>query len=366
MSATSSLVTRALPTRSVVSVERMRAVVYEKTGDSSVLQVVDRDVAEPGWGTVRVRLAAAGVNPTDWKFRTGLSGPAELPFPEVVPGQDGAGVVDAVGNGVTGLSVGDRVWLYLAQHERPTGTAQEYTVVPADRAVCLPDGASYDVGASLGVPAMTAHRALTVHEDGPDRLSPGALDGRTVLVTGGAGAVGHAAIQLARWAGATVVTTVSSKEKARLAEAAGAHHVVNYRDHDAAAEIRALAGDGVDLVVDVAVIQNAELVAQVLGPRGSVAVYANTGGTEVTLPVRGWMTLNARLQFVLVYTMGEKALRAAAEDVSAAAADQALEVGKDRGLPLIRFPLDQTAAAHDAVEQGAVGKVLIDIAPGLE
>jgi NADPH2:quinone reductase len=344
----------------------MRAVVYEKTGDSSVLQVVDRDVQEPNWGTVRVRLAAAGVNPTDWKFRAGLSGPAELPFPEVVPGQDGAGVVDAVGNGVTGLSIGDRVWLYLAQHQRPTGTAQEYTVVPADRAVRLPNVASYDVGASLGVPAMTAHRALTVHEAGPDRLSPGALDGRTVLVTGGAGAVGHAAIQLARWAGADVVTTVSSKEKERLAEAAGAHHVVNYRDDDAAVQIRSLVPDGVDLVVDVAVIQNAELVARVLAPRGSVAAYANTGGTEVTLPVRSWMALNARLQFVLVYTMGDKALQAAAEDVSAAAADRALEVGEDHGLPLIRFPLDQTAAAHDAVEQGAVGKVLIDIAPDLD
>jgi NADPH2:quinone reductase len=340
----------------------MRAVVYDKTGDSSVLQVVDREVADPTWGTVRVRLAVAGVNPTDWKNRAGLTGPAELPFDEVVPGQDGAGVVDAVGNGVSGLSVGDRVWLYLAQHQRPTGTAQEYAVVPAERAVRLPDRASYDVGAALGVPAMTAHRALTVHEDGPVRLEPDALADRTVLVTGGAGAVGHAAIQLAAWAGATVVTTVSSEEKAALARAAGAHHVVNYREGDPAVAVREVAPDGVDLVVDVAIIQNADLVARVLKPRGSVAVYANTGGSDLTVPVRPFMALNARIQFVLLYTVGEEALRAGADDVTAAVADGALEVGEEYGLPLLRFDLTQTAAAHDAVENGAVGKVLIDVA----
>jgi len=339
----------------------MRAVAYEKTGDSSVLRVVDREVPEPTWGTVRVRMAVAGVNPTDWKSRAGLTGPAELPFDEVVPGQDGAGVVDAVGNGVAGLSVGDRVWLYLAQHQRPTGTAQEYAVVPAERVVRLGD-ASYDVGASLGVPAMTAHRALTVHEDGPPRLAPGALEGRTVLITGGAGAVGHAAVQLSVWAGAKVITTISSDEKAALATAAGAHHVVNYRSGDAAAEIKAITRDGVDLVVDVAFIQNADLVARVLRPRGAVSVYANTGGSEITLPVRPWMTLNARLQFILLYTVGDPALQAAADDVASAVADGALEVGEDHGLPLVRFPLEETAAAHDAVENGAVGKVLIDVA----
>jgi NADPH2:quinone reductase len=339
----------------------MRSVAYRTTGDSSVLEPTDFQIPEPGPGDVRVRLVVAGVNPTDWKARAGLTGPQELPFDAVVPGQDGAGVVDAVGDGVTGLAEGDRVWVYLAQHGRAVGTAAEYTVVPAALAVRLPDGASYDVGASLGVPAMTAHRALTVHEDGPTRLSPGALDGRTVLVTGGAGAVGHAAIQLARWAGAEVITTISSDAKARLATAAGAHHAVSYRDGDPAAAIREIARDGVDLVVDVALIQNVDLVAAVLKPRGSVAAYANTGGTEATLPFRSFMGLNARIQFVLLYTVGDAALHAAAEDVSVAVADGALEVGEATGLPLLRFPLDRTADAHDAVEQGAVGKVLIDI-----
>src|SRR4249919_3408065 len=327
----------------------MRSVVYSATGDSSVLHLSDRPVPEPGPGEVRVRLVVAGVNPTDWKARAGLTGPAELPFDEVTPGQDGAGEVDAVGEGVSRLEVGDRVWVFLAQHDRPGGTAAEFTVQPANRVLLLPEGASYDVGASLGVPAMTAHRALTVHEDGPDRLAPGALEGRVVLVTGGAGAVGHAAIQLARWAGATVVTTVSSERKGRLATAAGAHHVVDYTSGDPAAAIREIAPDGVDLLT------------RVLTTRGSVAAYANTGGTEATLPFRTFMALNARIQFVLLYTAGEAALQAAAEDVTAAAADGVLGVGEESGLPLTRFPLEATAAAHDAVEAGTVGKVLIDL-----
>jgi NADPH:quinone reductase len=339
----------------------MRAVAYSKLGDSSVLEVVERDLPTPHWGQVRVRLAVAGVNPTDWKFRAGTTA-SSLPFDEIVPGQDGAGVVDAVGNGVSGLSEGDRVWVLLAQHDRPIGTAAEYTVVPAEQAVRLPGSASYDVGASLGVPAMTAHRALTVHEDGPARLKPDALEDRTVLVTGGAGAVGHAAIQLGVWAGANVVTTVSSDEKASLARAAGAHHVVNYRTGDAVPEIREFAPGGVDIVVDVALIQNVDLVAGVLKRRGSVAAYANTGGTEATLPFRAFMGLNARVQFVLLYTVGEEAVLAGIEDVTAAVTDGALGVGEEYGLPLLRFPMQQAAAAHDAVENGAVGKVLIDVA----
>ncbi|WP_151083522.1 NADPH:quinone reductase [Nocardioides cynanchi] len=339
----------------------MRAVAYRTTGDSSVLEPTDLPIPEPGPGEVRVRVVVAGVNPTDWKARAGLTGPRDLPFDAVVPGQDGAGVVDAVGDGVSGLAAGDRVWVYLAQHGRPIGTAAEYAVVPEALAVRLPDSASYDVGASLGVPAMTAHRCLTVHEDGPTRLAPGALSGRTVLVTGGAGAVGHAAIQLARWAGAEVITTISTEAKARLATAAGAHHVVSYTDGDPAAAIRGIAPEGVDLVVEVALIQNVDLLGAVLKTRGSVAAYANTGGTEATLPFRSFMGLNARIQFVLLYTVGDAALRAAAEDVATAVAEGVLEVGDDAGLPLVRFPLDRTADAHDAVEQGAVGKVLIDI-----
>jgi NADPH2:quinone reductase len=338
----------------------VRAVVYTESGDSSVLDLVERDAAEPGPGEVRVRIVRAGVNPTDWKFRAG--GMGELAFPEIVPGQDGAGVIDAVGPGVIDFAVGDRVWTMLAQHTRPGGTAQEHVVLPVANVTPLPDAASYDVGAALGVPAITAHRALTTSEDGPDRLAPGALAGLTVLVAGGAGAVGNAAIQLARWAGATVISTVSSDEKAALATAAGAHHTVNYREDDPVAAIRGLAPDGIDLVVEVAPAQNLRLDVQVIRPRGTIAIYANNGGDEITLSVRETFSTNARFQWVLLYTVGQSALRAAAEDITAALIDGAFNVGDEHGLPVHHYPLDQTSEAHAAVEDGAVGKVLIDVA----
>ncbi len=284
-----------------------------------------------------------------------------MAYDEVTPGQDGAGLVDAVGEGVTGLEVGQRVWLILAQHERAHGSAAEYTVQPAARVKPLPADASYDLGASLGVPAVTAHRALTASEGGPSRLAPGALAGRTVLVAGGAGAVGNAAIQLARWAGATVVTTISSEEKARLAKAAGAHHTVNYRESDAEAEIRAVAPDGVDIVVEVAPAQNNSLDLAVTRVRGTIAIYANNGGDELTVPVRATFSRNLRYQFVLLYTLGQDLVDAAAEDINAAVAAGALGVGEQVGVPLHHYPLAALAEAHDAVETGAVGKVLVDV-----
>jgi NADPH2:quinone reductase len=338
----------------------MRAIVYAETGGSDVLELVERPLPEPGPGEVRVRVLVSGVNPTDWKSRAG-GGAGSGSGGEKTPNQDGAGVVDAVGADVTSVAPGDRVWLFLAAHERPTGTAQEYTVVPAERVVTLPEGASFDQGASMGVPAMTAHRALTVHEGGPARLSPGALAGRTVLVAGGAGAVGHAAIQLAHWAGATVITTVSSADKGEFARRAGADVIVNYREEDAARRIREHAPDGVDSVVEVSPANNAELNAAVLANHGSIAVYANDGGDRMTLDVRSHFALNARYQFLLLYTVGDEALAAAAADISAALADGALGVGEEAGLPLTRFGLESTAAAHDAVENGVVGKVLIDV-----
>ncbi|TQS19515.1 NADPH:quinone reductase [Microbispora hainanensis] len=336
----------------------MRAIVYSETGDSDVLRLTERPVPEPGPGEVRVRVVRSGVNPTDWKARRGT-----LSHPEAVPDQDGAGIVDATGPGVTGVAPGDRVWVWEAAWGRPDGTAQEYVVLPERQVVPLPDGASLDLGASLGIPALTAHRCLTVADGGPDRLAPGALDGRTVLVAGGAGAVGNAAIQLARWAGATVVTTVSGPEKAALARAAGAHHVVDYRVGDPAAEIRRVAPGGADIVVEVAPAPNAALDAAVTAPGGVVAVYANNGGDAVTLSVRDLFTRNIRYQFVLVYTVPEAVKDAAVADVRAAVEAGALRVGEEAGLPLHHFPLERTADAHDAVESGAVGKVLVDVAP---
>jgi NADPH2:quinone reductase len=335
----------------------MRAIVFTEPGDSSVLTLVDRDLPEPGPGEVRVRLVRAGVNPTDWKRRHN-----PMDFDEVTPGQDGAGVVDAVGAGVAGLAVGDRVWLLLAQREKAHGTAAEFTVQAAAHVVPLPDDASYDLGASLGVPAVTAHRALTSAEFGPSRLGPGTMQGMTVLVAGGAGAVGNAAIQLARWSGATVVTTVSGPEKAALATAAGAQHVVNYREGDTEAAIRAVAPDGVDLVVEVAPAQNNELDVAVTKVHGTVAIYANNGGDELTVQLRSIFSKNLRYQFLILYSLDDALVRAAVEDIAAAVAAGALRVGEAAGLPLLHFTLDQAAAAHDAVASGAVGKVLIKLA----
>lgn len=338
----------------------MRTVVYRENGPSSVLELVERELPEPGPGEVRVRVVTAGVNPTDWKFRTSKP----LQSPEVSPGQDGAGVVDAVGPDVEEHAVGDRVWLLLAQHGRPYGSAGEYTVQPVAHVHPLPDAASFDLGASLGVPAVTAHRALTSGQRGPARLGPGTMSGMTVLVAGGAGAVGNAAIQLARWSGAEVVTTVSSAEKAELARAAGAHHTVDYTTGDPVAEITAVAPDGVDLVVEVAVAQNNELDLAVTKTHGTVVVYADNGGEELTVPLRATFSKNLRYAFMILYTLDPELVAAAAQDVVAAVGAGALRVGADAGVPLHHYRLADLAAAHDAVEGGAVGKVLVDVAAG--
>ncbi|MEV4630715.1 NADPH:quinone reductase [Micromonospora sp. NPDC049523] len=339
----------------------MKAIIYTQTGAPDVLQPTERPVPEPAAGEVRVQVKVSGVNPTDWKARAGGPG-RPLAYPEIVPNQDGAGIVDAVGEGVSPDRVGERVWLWEAAWQRADGTAQEYVTLPARQAVALPDDASFDLGASLGIPALTAHRCLTVGDNGPQRLAPGTLAGRVVLVAGGAGAVGNAAIQLARWAGARVVTTVSGPEKAKLAQAAGADLVVNYRTGDPAAEIHEFAPAGVDIVVEVAPNANAALNHDVTAPAATIAVYATDEPADVSLPAFRLMYKNIGYRFVLVYTVPEAAKRDAVEDVAAAVAAGALQAGEAAGLPLHRFPLDRTADAHAAVESGAVGKVLIDVA----
>ena len=338
----------------------MRAIVYTETGAPDVLKLVERPHPAPAKGEVRVRLAVSGVNPTDWKSRRGSGSGQPLAFPEVVPNQDGAGTVDAVGTDVDPGRVGERVWLWETAWRRADGTAQELVTIPASHAVPMPDGASFDLGASLGIPALTAHRCLTVGSEGPATLGARALVGRTVLVAGGAGAVGHAAIELAVWSGATVIATVSSPEKAVLASAAGAHHVVNYRAQQTEQVIRDLAPDGVHVIVEVAPVPNAALDASVIAPNGTVSIYAS-GPDDLAIAIGPSMTTNARYQFILVYTMPAAAKAQAVRDVRDAVVAGALRVGADAGLPLHRFPLERTADAHAAVEDNAVGKVLIDI-----
>jgi NADPH2:quinone reductase len=335
----------------------VRAISYTEPGGPDVLKLVDRPVPEPGPGEVRVRVAFSGVNPTDWKSRSTAD-----PGPDgKIPNQDGAGTIEAVGQGVDPVLVGERVWIWEAAYQRAFGTAAESTVVPARQTVLLGAAPSFELGAALGVPFLTAHRCLTVAESLPDRLGSGSLAGHTVLVQGGAGAVGNAAIQLARWAEATVITTVSSPEKAQLAAAAGADHVIDYRQQDVVVEVRKIAPKGVDAIVEVNPAVNAAIDAQVLALHGAVAMYADDAGAEVTIPVRSQMLLNARWQFVLLYTEPARAKGFAVEDVNAAVLDGAIRVGREAGLPLHVFPLEQAAQAHQAVQDGVVGKVLIDV-----
>jgi NADPH2:quinone reductase len=338
----------------------MKAITYEITGAPDVLRLSDQPVPEPGNGEVRVAIHRAGVNPTDLKSRAGNE-PGTPVDPPQTPGQDGAGVVDAVGQGVDAGLVGARVWVWEAAWQRRTGTAAEYTTVPVRQAVELPDGVSFDVGASLGIPFLTAHRCLTVSEHGPRRLGPGALQGHTVLVTGGAGAVGNAAIQLARWSDARVIATVSSPEKAQLAAAAGADDVINYQQQDVVFETKKIVPSGVDLIVDVAAATNAPMTPQLLAPNGTLTVYATDAGDDLTLPIRALMTTNARVQFVLVYNVAGDAKHHAVEDLSRALGEGEIRMGAEVGLPVHHFSLERAAEAHAALENGAIGKVLIDV-----
>ena len=339
----------------------MKAIVYDRSGGPEVLRLVDKPTTAPRPGEVAVDVHRAGVNPTDVKSRRGNDDKAAVDPPQT-PGQDGAGVVTAVGEGVDDGLVGTRVWLWESAYQRPDGTAQQRTNVPARNVVPLPDGIAFDLGACLGVPFITAHRCLTVAEHAPHVLGPGALTGRTVLVAGGAGAVGNASIQLARWADATVIATVSTVQKGQLAAATGADHIINYREQDVVAEAQKIVPGGVDMIVEVAAGANAATDSRLLALNGSVAIYATEGGSDVTFPIRELMSRNARAQFVLLYTAPEQAKRRAVEAISAALAENAIRAGDDAGLPLHHYPLEQTADAHAAVENGAVGKVLIDVA----
>ncbi|HEX3616351.1 MAG TPA: NADPH:quinone reductase [Solirubrobacteraceae bacterium] len=322
----------------------MLAAVYGTGEGSTDLRVQEVETPEPGPGEVRVRIAISGVNPTDWKARK-RSPPA--PGRLVVPNQDGAGTIDAVGSGVDAGRVGERVWVLLAAHDS-WGTAAEYTVVPAGNAIPLPDDASFELGASLGVPALTAAYCLSA--DGPPV-------GRTVLISGGAGAVGHAAIELARFEGAGhVVATVSSAAKAELARQAGAQTVVNYRDADVVEQIRAAVPDGIDRFVEVALDQNLPLDLAVAAPHAMITSYAADPDSVAEVPVRQLMAPNLTLRFMLLYTVPQRQLRDAIERTTVAVTAGALTT-----LPLHRFALEQIAEAHDAVEGGAVGKVIIEL-----
>jgi NADPH:quinone reductase len=323
------------------------AVWYEKNGPArGVLHVGELPDPKPGAGEVRVRLWASGLNPSDVKARAG-SRPV-IP-PRVIPNSDGAGVIDRVGRGVPKARLRQRVWVYNGQWQRPDGTSAQYIVLPAEQALPLPKKLSYAQGACLGIPVMTAHRCLFA--DGPIR-------GLNVLVTGGAGVVGHYAVQLARWAGARVFATVSAKAKGALARKAGAHAVIDYLHEDVAARLTELTrGAGVDRVVDVEFGANVKRYAKALKSHAVVASYASTQAPEPALPFYDLMRLNLTLRLVFVYTMPDEARRRAIEDIR-----RWIARGKPQFAIAARFPLREAIRAHELVESGRkIGHVVMDI-----
>ena len=325
----------------------MKAAWYERKGPArDVLVLGEMDKPAPAAGEVLVRVHASGVNPSDTKGRGGARGNVAMPWPRIVPHQDGAGVIEAVGAGVPAQRVGERVWLYEAQLKAPFGTAAEYVALPAIQAVALPDGIDFAAGAALGVPAMTAHRC--VFADGP-------VAGNTVLVTGGAGAVGFYAIQFARQGGARVIATVGSREQERIAHEAGAELVINRRQADVAAAIEA-AGYGVDRIVEVAFGANLAASLKMLNRNGVIATYSSDAEPEPSLPFWPLVLLDATVRFVLVYTMTREA-----HDEAIAAITAALEAGWLKPHIGARLPLARIAEAHELVEKGGSGKVVIEI-----
>jgi NADPH2:quinone reductase len=327
----------------------MIAAWYNRQGPAAdVLEVGEMPEAEPGHGEVRVRLALSGISPGDIKKRQGWLG-SEMAFARIVPHSDGAGVIDAVGPGVSPARTGTRVWVYGAQSYRPFGTAARTTVVPSALAVGLPDHVSDELGACFGIPGITAHRA--VFADGP-------VAGQTVLVHGVRGSVGSLAAQLARWGGATVIGTVRMGAEVALVSQGVADHVVPLQSDPAttAAAIRELAPEGVDRVVEVALSANADLDAAVVRNGAVVAAYASTRDRP-ELPFWPMLFANVTIRLLGSDDFPQEAKDAAARDLTAAAAQGALCVAVAR-----TFPLAQIAAAHELVESGsAAGRVLISV-----
>ncbi|MET9911007.1 NADPH:quinone reductase [Streptomyces sp. NPDC006476] len=319
---------------------------YDQQGPAAeVLQLGELPDPTPGPGEVRVRVTVSGANPGDTKKRRGWTGSA-MPYPRVIPHSDAAGIVDSVGDGVDAHRVGQRVWVYGAQSYRPFGTAAQYTVVPGDLAVPLPEHLPDELGASLGIPGITAHR--TVFADGP-------VDGKIVLVNGVLGGVGSLAARLARWGGATVIGTVRRGTELDRIDPAVVSHAVALDSGDPAAAIRAHAPDGVDRIVEVALSDNADLDDAVAANGAVTAAYA-TRSDRTEIPFWTLLFNNVTLRLLGSDDFPAEAKRQAARDLTAAAAVGALTV--DVG---DRFPLADIAQAHDRIDAGGRGRVLIDI-----
>ena len=325
----------------------MRAAFYEKNGPArDVLTVAEIDTPQPGPGEVRVKLRASGVNPSDVKAREGRT--RKIAYPRVVPHSDGAGDIDMVGEGVPAARKGERVWVWNAQWKRALGTCADYVVLPAALAVPLPAHASYEAGACLGIPAMTAYHAVEVADAG---------SGRTVLVTGGAGGVGHYAIQFAKARGATVLTTVSSEAKAKLAREAGADHVIDYKRENVGERVMAITGKaGADAVIEMDLAANAKLYPGLLHARGTVVVYG-TGSAEAPIPAQFLLVNAIAIRFIYVYDLTAQERTAAISGITRMIENKTLVNNV-----ALTLPLKDIIVAHESVEQTkAMGNVVVTL-----
>ncbi|HVI88223.1 MAG TPA: NADPH:quinone reductase [Dongiaceae bacterium] len=325
----------------------MRAAYYQENGPArAVLKIGQQPTPEPGPGEVRVRVKVSGVNPSDVKSRRG--GGRTAGFPLTIPHSDGAGIIDAVGTGVDPARIGEWVWLWNGQWRRPFGTAAEFVALPAAQAVPLPAAVSFEVGACLGIPLLTAWRAVHWRPIRP---------GETMLVAGGAGSVGHYAVQLAKRAGYRVIASVSSAEKAAVARAAGAEAVVDYRSQDLAEAVREFTdGAGIDRVVEVNLSANAGRYAEYLRHEGLAVVYGSDDWTT-QLPLGAWLVHGIELALFIVYEL-PPAIRAAA---IAATTELLADPGFEHRIAA-RFPLERIAEAHEAVETGKlIGNVVVTL-----
>lgn len=324
----------------------MRVAYYEKTGPAAeVLHVGDVETPSPMAGEVRVRLKTSGINPSDVKSRSGLI--RRIAYPRVIPHSDGAGEIDMVGEGVSPARIGERVWTLNAQWKRPSGTAAEYVVLPENLAVRLPMNASFEAGASFGIPALTAWEAIDFV------VAP---EGKCFLVHGGAGAVGHYAIQFAKRRKAKVIATVSSAAKAKIAQTAGADYVIDYTAENVGERVMAITGkSGVDAVIEVNLTANAALLPTVLKPDGDVIVYGTDA--EARIPAAFCLVNDIRLQFMLVYQMKLPQRQRAIADIT-----EMIEQNRLIYNVAMTLPLQDVVSAHEAVEQGKVaGKVVLKI-----
>lgn len=323
----------------------MRAAIYTSKGPAAeVLQVVNKPDPEPGHGEVRVKIAFSGVNPSDVKSRAGVASRTGG-YPEVTPHSDGAGVVDKLGAGVPASLLGQRVWVFNAQWDRPYGSAAEYVTLPAAQVVPLPESVSFETGASIAIPLMTAMYAVQ---------ACGSLNGKTVLIPGAAGSVGFYATQLACRAGARVIGIVSSDDKAALARTAGAAEVINYRNEDLIARVQALtAGSGADFIIEVDAAAHAPHYGSLLAFEGKAIIYG-TNNPQITAPFGPMIIGFVTMVFFIVYRLPPAALKKVLDAVAGV-----LVLPDFQHPPTAIYALEEIAAAHQQVERGANAKVLI-------